>query len=212
MPKRLREKSRRRRGDEGREWSNGPLDWLVEFALGKSVENYPSGELKRLQSQITNFVWTPAQRRRKGRDGRPSRPKSGPLPMLPFFSDSPTATILDAVRNELRQLLEDLADCPNYAPPHRLPSIELRGPIRIGVTNPKSDEPGSSLEVVHGSLRDLMLLRAVNLLAERGANPVARCAVSDCRRVFARGGRREYCSRRCRNRENSRKFRASLTQ
>lgn len=50
---------------------------------------------------------------------------------------------------------------------------------------------------VRGPLRDVLLFKAMELLTEGGFDRVLQC---ECGRLFAKNGRREYCSARCQKR------------
>jgi hypothetical protein len=59
-----------------------------------------------------------------------------------------------------------------------------------------------------GAVRDLFLFQAFNLLQAAGAQRLKRC---ECRRLYVKTGRREYCSERCQKRVYMRGQRAAAT-
>jgi hypothetical protein len=60
---------------------------------------------------------------------------------------------------------------------------------------------GSVHPFVEGDVRDVLVLQFVTLLQVVGIESVRACRAPECGRLFVRRYRREYCSRRCQNRE-----------
>ena len=60
--------------------------------------------------------------------------------------------------------------------------------------------PNGIVLFVEGDPRDVLLYQASTFLQAIGTDRLHRCPAPDCRRVFVKVGRREYCSERCQRR------------
>jgi hypothetical protein len=94
-----------------------------------------------------------------------------------------------------------------------VPEIAI-GRLNFGVTALRQD----LVVTVDGPAADVVLFQVVQLLQATGAGRLRRCAANDCAKVFAKTGRREFCSAGCqsriymrgvrkRERENSKRWR-----
>lgn len=59
----------------------------------------------------------------------------------------------------------------------------------------------------NGTTRDLVVVQFVLLIQEVGLHSVRECSATDCRRLYVKVYRREFCSPRCQKRINTRKQR-----
>jgi hypothetical protein len=68
---------------------------------------------------------------------------------------------------------------------------------------------GGRVDVAAGGrdVRDLVVLQLVLLLREVGLRNVRKCGIGDCRHLFVKTYRREFCSIRCQQRDYKRKLR-----
>lgn len=86
-----------------------------------------------------------------------------------------------------------------------IPSCRVTGPLDIGVGHANSTR---FVFLPDGSVRDVFWYQLLGILGGQSLEPIRRCKAADCRRLFYRVRRMEYCSSRCRNRTYMRTYRA----
>lgn len=113
---------------------------------------------------------------------------------------------LEAFHSELRERLERIVavrDSPDgMMPSLKLPSLQFFPLPAPGVGSVSDSEAQIG---VMGTQRDCLWLQTLTLLPAAGIGRLKRC---ECGRVFAKTGRREYCSPRCQRRVYMRARRA----
>jgi hypothetical protein len=77
-----------------------------------------------------------------------------------------------------------------------VPEVTI-GRLTFGVTPVRRS---SVVVTVDGAAGDVVLFQLVQLLQATGAGRLRRCAAADCSKVFAKTGRREFCSAVCQSR------------
>jgi hypothetical protein len=107
-----------------------------------------------------------------------------------------TPTDIEALRRDLRAFLRFLAGDDQAWPGGKgMPTLDVElFPIRV--------KPGQVKWAINGPARDVLLYQTKTLLdrLEGGLDRLRQCPAPDCRRVFVKIGRRDYCSERCRQR------------
>jgi hypothetical protein len=122
-------------------------------------------------------------------------------------TERPTLSMTDTsmVRAELLQLLRSTVRGASYGGsssaieliPSRLAPLSFT--VRLA--------EGRAMIAATGDTRSLVVLQTVLLLQEVGLANVHECTAPDCRRLFVKVYRREFCSEQCQKRINTRKQR-----
>lgn len=115
------------------------------------------------------------------------------------LTDQPTLSPADVsvVRAELLQLLRSAVRGD--------PAWTRHIGTRDAVMFETQVDAGHVVLVARGSTEDLIVLQAVLLLQEVGIHNLRECAAPDCRSLYVKVYRREFCSERCQKRINRRK-------
>lgn len=71
---------------------------------------------------------------------------------------------------------------------------------------------GRAVVAADGPIRDLIVLQLVMLVQEVGLSNVHACSAPDCRRIYVKVYRREFCSVQCQKRINTRKQRQAAKE
>jgi hypothetical protein len=69
-----------------------------------------------------------------------------------------------------------------------------------------TEKSGRTVQVISGATKDVAIITLVHMLAREDTSPVRRCP--ECKTIFLRVRRQQYCSRACVNRANKRAWRA----
>lgn len=128
---------------------------------------------------------------------------------------APAETVLErsTLRAELLQLLRS-AVRGRLAGQESSP-ITITEPVAFRVRLEDADEwlevPGFGRASIaaEGDTRSLIILQLLLLLQEVGIGNVHECSAPDCRRLYVKVYRREFCGERCQKRINTRKQRAN---
>jgi hypothetical protein len=179
------------------------LQFVIRFAQ-MDLESLRAGDWLNLREDCMAFLGIEVQ---GGMIGIQLPRDSGGIIGLPLNSPFPTELSVEdfkGLQSDTRRILDEWVG-PDKGEQGTYEGIVIQARHTVTRTRRDVGSPWISWLQVVGATRDIFCLVLFHLLRQESMDAVRRC--SECRTIFYRVGKQQYCSRTCSNRANVRTWR-----